>query len=168
MRHLFRCFTTLIFCSTLFSCEPEIIEVKTMNHTRPIEVLKELVLIKGDSVAYDELRIAYLNRDDRESYLTYSLFMIHRYNYPRAYLDVYDCLASVSESFGGVMDERTKAMALKYLRRGADLNDYNSLRQLRNVYQEGKYVPKDTVMSRMLKEKIDQRYLPLKTLNSKD
>ena len=35
----------------------------SMNNTRPIKELKKLVLSKGDTIAYKELRIAYLNVD---------------------------------------------------------------------------------------------------------
>ncbi|MFV0586222.1 hypothetical protein [Bacteroides reticulotermitis] len=167
MRYLLLYLTSLMCCFAFFSCEPEIIEVKTMNHTRPIEVLKELVLIEGDSVAYNELMIAYLSEEYREEYLVYSLFMIHQYNYPRAYSNVYSCLERASESYGNVMDERTKEMALKYLRRGAELNDYNSLSYLWSLYLEGKYVPKDTIMSQKIKNRMGEISL-LKVYTTKD
>ena len=126
--------------------------VITMNQTRPINELKELVLSKGDTTAYDELEIAFLNEKYKEEYLIYSIVMADRYNYHRAYFEVYYCLTSIFEYKAGVIDEETKMLAIKYLKRGADLKDCNSTKELSNLYLDGKYVSKDTILGKKLEE----------------
>jgi len=91
----------LIFIALFsYSCKQKTtnpVQVITMNDTRPIEELKELVLLKGDTVAYDELAIAYMDGKYDEEYLVYSLIMANKYHYHRAYYKVYYCLISVFE-----------------------------------------------------------------------
>ena len=128
------------------------IHVRTLNSTRPIKELKELVLLKGDTVAYDELWVAFMNEKYNQEYLIYSIVMADRYNYPHAFFLVYYCLTSVFEYKAGVIDEETKTLAIKYLKRGVDLKDCNSTKELGNLYLEGKYVPKDTIMGKKFEQ----------------
>jgi len=135
------------------ACKPKKehpVEVITVNNTRPINELKELVLTKGDTVAYNELAIAYLNEDFEEEYLIYSMVMANKYNYHRAYYQVYDCLTSVFEHHAGEIDEGTKALAIEYLKKGVELRDPESTKYLGGLYLEGKYVPRDTILGRKL------------------
>ena len=128
----------------------------SMNNTRPIKELKKLVLSKGDTIAYKELRIAYLSVDYyEEEFLLYSIIMADKYNYPKAYYYVYMCLTSVFEShhYADKIDRKTKELALKYLKEGAVLNDGESTHALSELYLEGKYVPKDTILGKKLAEK---------------
>jgi len=84
----------LLIAVSSISCQQkkqQQVEVITMNNTRPINELKELVLLKGDTAAYDELATAYLTDKYNEEYLLYSLVMANKYNYPRAYFQVYEC-----------------------------------------------------------------------------
>jgi len=87
----------LVFISIFsISCQQkknQAVEVITMNNTRPINELKELVLLKGDTMAYVELKTAYLNEKYKEEYLLYSIIMADKYNYPSAYYQVYDCIS---------------------------------------------------------------------------
>lgn len=123
----------------------------TGNNTRPIDKLKSLVWLKGDTVAYNELDIAYLNEENEEEYLVYSLYMANKYNYPRAYFYVYYCLTSIYENRPtGKIDEETKEMALKYLRKGVELGDNNSKIAMGLLYIHGKHVPKDAVLGKKL------------------
>ena len=128
----------------------------SMNNTRPIKELKKLVLSKGDTIAYKELRIAYLNVNYyEEEYLLYSIIMADKYNYPKAYYYVYKCLTSIFEfhNYTGKIDEKTKDLALKYLKEGVELNDGESTHVLSELYLEGKYVSKDTLLGKKLAEK---------------
>ncbi len=129
----------------------------SMNNTRPIKELKKLVLSKGDTIAYKELRIAYLNVDYyEEEFLLYSIIMADKYNYPKAYYYVYKCLTSVFEwHHYGKIDEKTKILALKYLKEGVELNDSESTNQLSKLYFEGKYVKKDSILGKKLENKVD-------------
>jgi TPR repeat protein len=128
------------------------IEVTTMNHTRPINELKELVLTKGDTVAYDELAIAFLNEQFCEEYLVYSIFMANKYNYPYAYFQVYHCLTFDLKYHAKSLDEETIDLAIKYLKRGVELREYQAMVTLGNLYLEGKYVAKDTLLGKKLGE----------------
>lgn len=123
----------------------------TGNNTRPIDELKSLVWLKGDTTAYNELYIAYLDEEYDEEYLVYSLYMANKYNYPPAYFFVYDCLTSIYENHPtGKIDEKTKKLALSYLKKGVELGDYNSKIAMGLLYMHGKYVPKDTVLGKKL------------------
>ena len=128
------------------------IHVRTLNSTRPIKELKELVLLKGDTFAYEELWVAFMNEKYNQEYLIYSIIMADRYNYPHAYFYVYHCLTSVFEYKAGVIDEETKTLAIKYLKRGVELKDCNSTKELGDLYLEGKYVLKDTILGRKLEK----------------
>ena len=146
----------LLIAVSSISCQQkkqQQVEVITMNNTRPINELKELVLLKGDTAAYDELATAYLTDKYNEEYLLYSLVMANKYNYPRAYFQVYECLTSVCELRKMRIDEKTKALAIKYLKEGAELNERQSVIELGESYLEGKYVPKDTILGKTLTEK---------------
>ena len=139
-----------------FSCKQKTekpIVVLTMNHTRPINTLKELVLSKGDTTAYNELHTAFMNEKHVEEYLLYSIIMANKYNYHRAYFQVYFCLTSVFKYDVGEMDDETKTLAIKYLKKGVELNDPESTKYLGDLYLEGKYVPKDTILGKKLEEK---------------
>jgi len=129
------------------------VKVITMNNTRPINELKELVLLKGDTAAYDELATAYLTNKYNEEYLLYSFVMANKYNYPRAYFQVYECLTAVFELRKIKIDEKTKTLAIKYLKEGVQLNERQSINELGELYLEGKYVPKDTILGKKLSEK---------------
>jgi len=143
----------LIIC--LISCikKEKYLHVISMNNTRPINELKELVLSKGDTAAYDELHTAFMNEKHVEEYLLYSIVMANKYNYHRAYFQVYDCLTSVFKYDVGEIDNETKALAIKYLKKGVQLNDPESIKYLGDLYLEGKYVPKDTILGKKLEEK---------------
>lgn len=127
-------------------------KVITMNNTRPINELKELVLLKGDTAAYDELETAFLTEKYQEEYLIYSIVMADKYNYPPAYFRVYYCLTSVFENHDGVIDKETQTLAIKYLKRGVDLKECNSTKELGDLYLKGKYIPKDTILGKKLKK----------------
>jgi TPR repeat protein len=151
----------LILIVFLFSCKQKEIEIITVNSRTylPIEELKNLVLENGDTRAYDALCYAYdyLQEDNEYEYLIYSMFMANKYNYPPAYLDVYNCLRCASETYGHNIDEKTKAMALEYLNRAADLGDHNALWRLYSLYRDGELVTQDSVRSEYYHQKYKDR-----------
>jgi len=147
-------FMLIIVCS--FSCNPkkeQSKEVITMNNSRPINKLKELVLLKVDTLAYDELASAYLNEKYGEEYLIYSLVMANKYKYHRAYFKVYSCLTAAFNHDNGEIDEETKMLAIKYLKKGVAFSDPESLAEMGELYLEGKYFPKDTILGKKLYER---------------
>ena len=132
------------------------------NTTRPIEKLVPLVL-KGDTNAYYELYIAYMDID-RSSFLPYALLMANKYDYTIAYYDVYECLTLLfwgncdnHVCYLDSLDIKTRKMALEYLIKGAEKGEYNCLRDLGWLYFEGKHVEKDTLLGKLLLEKSKAR-----------
>jgi len=125
-------------------------EVITINNTRPINELKDLVLKKGDTIAYDELGTAFLNEKHEEEYLVYSLIMANKYKYKSAYYYVYDCLLLPFDRDKIEVDEKTKALALEYLLKGVELNEHQAMSALGDLYMTGTYVPKDTLKGQSL------------------
>jgi len=63
--------------------------VITMNEpSRPMSELEYLVLEKGDSNAYEELDIAYMDYEHGE-FFKFAKVMADKYDYAQAYFDVY-------------------------------------------------------------------------------
>jgi|GEM_PF-5173377 len=130
----------------------------TFNDTGySIEELKQRIITKGDTSAYKNLRIEYLDRqyyDDE--ILFYSIVMSNKYCYSPAFLDVYFHLTSIYEHNNkiGKIDNRTIKMALDFLNKGVELNDYDAICKLRDLYLEGRYVTKDTIMAKMLSARV--------------
>ncbi len=120
----------------------------------PVKELKRLVLARGDTAAYNKLILVSADKKRPEDNLIYAMIMAHRYNYAPAYSEVYICLERIFATYGNVMDDTTKEMALKYLNEGVELKDYNALSILRSLYEEGVYLPKDTAMVEKLDEEM--------------
>jgi len=144
----------IVILPFLYSCiqkREHPIEVTSINDTRSIDKLKELAL-KGDTIAYDELEVALMNDKYKEEYLIYSMVMANKYRYPRAYFQVYYCLTSTFEHHSGLIDEKTKILAIDYLKKGVELKECQSVKELGDLYLEGKYVPRDTILGKELEE----------------
>ena len=75
--------------------------------------LEKLVIEKGDTSAYYELFVNYLDYPS-ERFLPYALIMANKYNYPQAYFDVYDRLWHLYDSPDS-LDNTSKKMAIEYL-----------------------------------------------------
>ena len=130
-----------------------------------IEELKQRIITKGDTSAYKNLRIEYLDRkfyDDE--ILFYSIIMSNKYCYPPAFFDVYFHLTSIYEHNNkiGKIDNRTIKMALDFLNKGVELNDYDAICKLRDLYLEGSYVTKDSIKAKALSERVIGRAPMLK------
>ena len=126
--------------------------------SRPVHELESSVL-KGNTYAYDELCIAYLDIGT-ERLLPYAILMANKYDYTMAYYHVYDCLTLLywddcddDSCFLDSLDMQTRTMALEYLKKAADKGERNAQRDLGWLYLEGKHVKKDTVLGNQLLEK---------------
>ena len=129
--------------------------------SRPVEELERLVL-EGNTDAYDELYIAYMDIGEVRL-LPYALLMANKYDYTNAYYDVYCCLAFLywdncveTECFLDSLDIQTRTMALEYLKKAADKGETNALRDLGWLYLEGKHVEKDSVLGNQLLKKSER------------
>ena len=132
----------------------------TMNDTGiSIKDLKISVITKGDTIAYKNLKIEYLNTEYyKDEILFYSLMMANKYNYSQAYFDVYKSLTDIYEhdiSVGSI-DDKTKELALKYLYKGVELNEYDAICKLSELCFDGKYVSKDTILGNKLAKKAEK------------
>jgi len=102
---------------------------RTMNQpSRPISEIKRLVVEKGDSNAYYDLFYAYVDNDKQNTdLLYYSYLMAFKYNYPKAYIDVFNILCSLydirADSINLTrMDDTSKKLAFECMKRAAALN----------------------------------------------
>lgn len=117
---------------------------------------RDLAIEKGDTIAYIELSMEYMESIHYD-FLYTALIMANKYNYPEAYFDVYFCLTDYSNKaenteLSGV-DKKTRTLALEYLNEGAKLGDKGCKRILAYHLLEGKYLPKDEARAkRLLKE----------------
>ncbi|AXB57991.1 hypothetical protein [Flavobacterium fluviale] len=85
---------------------------RKLDDKKLMDSLNYLVLSKGDTLAYNELKgIHYIGEQKMTGILYYALIMSNKYNYKRASFDVYDIL-TINEKF---LDQKTRAMADEYL-----------------------------------------------------
>lgn len=87
---------------------------RKLENKKLMDSLNDLVLSKGDTLAYNELKaIHYIGEHKFTGFLYYALIMSNKYNYKVASYDVYDILM-VDKKF---LDVKTKKMAEEYLRK---------------------------------------------------
>ena len=112
---------------------------RSMNEpNEPIYQLEKKVWATGDTDAYYQLSLSYLD-DDPKICLFYPLYMANRFNNAKACWDVYFCLEeSYHYAYGDSalykMDDKTRGLALQYLQLGAERGDsvcINTLNELK-------------------------------------
>ena len=115
----------IIFIFLVISCnKKESIDITTSDNNsasffreklfnkKLMDSLNYLVLTKGDTLAYNELKgIHYIGEQKFTGFLYYALIMSNKYNYEVASFDVYDILTTDKE----FLDDKTKKMAKDYL-----------------------------------------------------
>ncbi|NLI37164.1 MAG: hypothetical protein GX416_11740 [Bacteroidales bacterium] len=103
-----------------------------------IDTLKDLVL-KGDKDAYPGLIEAYIDISyyQQES-LLYSLIMGNRFNLSHAYYFVYSDWTGIYNIHfrDEKIDDNTKKIVVDYLKRGAELKDFVSINELKDICQK--------------------------------
>jgi hypothetical protein len=131
----------LFFSLLIFSCNQKKSEnTFSINQSRkPLKDLQNLVINKGDTSAYYELFNESVDRAVENSELFYfSYVMAFKYNYPKAYIDVFSTLCQTYNidieadkiNLNG-MDIQTKRLAMECLKRAADSNYLDS----KSIYQ---------------------------------
>lgn len=120
----------------------------TPNYMGDVDSLAELVT-KGDSNAFDKFVIGTSNDLGGAAVLPYAFMMADKYNYSRAYFFVYWELVS-SYSVGcfeidsiNVIPEQTRNIALKYLKKGVDCGNEESLSEWRRLIEKKLIDPND-------------------------
>lgn len=120
---------------------------------------KKEALIKGDTSAYYQLSLDYMD-SPYDGFLYTALIMANKYDYHLAYGDVYEVLTNhdykigVSELEG--LDEKTRTMALDYLKAGAEKGNKECKRILGRLYIEGQYVEKNEELGNRLKQEAEE------------
>ena len=105
-----------------------------------IEDNKVKVYSYGDTVAYNDLIIAYIDSPP-ESLLFLSLVIANKYNYKPAYYEVYRILAlSFKQKIGHLSKELMGVgnydIAINHLIKGAELGDYQCVSTINKFYPE--------------------------------
>ncbi len=104
------------------------------------EKLRKLVFIDGDIKAYEELDIAYVDHPSGE-FLPYAFLMAHKYNYPKAYYDVFENLLKLDgcsiDYDLTCLDKETKSLALKYFKTAINTGDPSASYVLVHFFLEG-------------------------------
>ncbi|MDQ8013116.1 MAG: hypothetical protein REI96_11750 [Flavobacterium nitrogenifigens] len=85
---------------------------RKLENKKLMDSLDYLVMRKGDTLAYNELKaIHYIGEHKFTGFLYYALIMSNKYNYKVASFDVYDILTT-NEKY---LDKETRRMADEYL-----------------------------------------------------
>jgi hypothetical protein len=132
---------TLISILTLLICSCND-RAKSMNEpSRPMNELEYLVLEKGDTNAYEELDIAYLDYKHGE-FLKFAKVMADKYDYTQAYFDVYFQTLKSTQREGTTLslDSCTleeKNLAIKYLKMAKEKGHHQAKDEIEELKKEG-------------------------------
>jgi len=124
----------------------------------PMETLKEKIISNGNENAYERLGIAYLDYNIPQEVMIYSTIMANKYQSPRAYFYVYYDLVSAHKNGLADMSEDLRTIAIQYLKKSASLRDLGACNELGELYLEGKYIPKDSIIGGKLKKIGEKRW----------
>jgi len=117
------------------------------------EYYKNLALSKGDTSAYYQLNLNYIDSPS-ETFLYTALIMANKYEYHLAYLNVYEILTDNNHAEGVSelenIDKKTRVLALEYLKRGAEKGNKDCKYILGKHYVAGKYIEKDITLGNTL------------------
>ena len=104
-----------------------------------IDSIKDLVLKgKGDEDVCSYLFQEYIYVHYSQEFLLYSLIMANKFNIPSAYYFVYSDWTGIYDIHfrDEKIDERTKNIAMDYLRRGVELKDNSSIGEMEDIYHK--------------------------------
>jgi hypothetical protein len=117
---LILCFTLLVNCNAPKEKTNNNIIERSMNQTHKSETeLKEAILYKGDTIAYYELNIAYLDHSFQEEFLIYAIIMANKYDYTQAYYDVFYNIRLPFKDINDI-DKSSAKIAIEYLLKAAE------------------------------------------------
>lgn len=113
--------------------------------------LKKEVILKGKIDSYNKLNTIYTKDGNKTDVLVYALIMAHKYNYSRAYYDVFELLyltghyvESSENCFDyslECLDSETKRMALEYLKKAIENGDSTASEILLDYYDINGFYP---------------------------
>jgi hypothetical protein len=131
-----------VSCSNKNSKEEVTITVKSMNQPeRPISVLRDLVISKGDIGAYEELCIAYMDFEHGDFY-EIAKIMADKYDYPAAYYEVYIQILKPTQRAGVTINldscsNEERLEAINYLKMAYEKGHKPSGDELEYLKKEG-------------------------------
>lgn len=125
------------YCITIsfvvLSCQLKNDNSVSMNHReQPDWELEKLVIEQGDTSAYYNLSVAYLDYSS-EKFLPYALIMANKYDYPQAYFDVFTCLTDIYIENINQIDTTTANLAINYLLK-ADQRQHHQAKDIVEKY----------------------------------
>lgn len=115
---------------------------------RNIDTLKYLVLSKGDSDAYNELRFSIGTWD----LVPYSEIMVHQYNYPPALINLYVAYITLFEHYGVAVPEKVRQKSNSCLKKAYMTGDFCAKTMLYVRYKNGIYIDKDTALASLIEK----------------
>lgn len=146
------CKTTVVILLTVVivsvsSCKKK--EVISQNWTgSTFEEATYRLVQKKDTLAYGPLHQMYLDSPNPR-FLYYALYAANRYGCASAYADVYYCLTDRFSKEENTeldsLDERTRSLAIDYLKFAAEAGDSDCQNRLGELYLEGRYLDRDSL-----------------------
>jgi len=146
----------LVAAINSISCGKQKEEFSLNQGSLPLDKLEELALKNGDTIAYHELSIEYMDSPNDTTFYKVALAMADKYDYHAAYLDVYYSLTDYyhRNDYKDLddLDLQKRKIAIDYLIKGADKGNKDCKKILGQYYLDGKYVAKDKIKGRKLIE----------------
>lgn len=138
-----------------------IVDTASVFQNNEIEGYIKNVINKGDAGSFTKLIIHYEDKSNYKELQKYALIMADKYNSGDGYSQVFVNIVAMNNNneYYDITDfaklnEENKYTALKYLKKGASLNDIDCMSMLAEIYRNGIGVEKDIKKADELKEKI--------------
>ncbi|CAA7193827.1 hypothetical protein [Chryseobacterium potabilaquae] len=138
-----------------------IIDTASAFNKSQIEEFKKNVIKKGDQDSFVRLVIHYGNLSNYEEQYKYALIMANKYNNGDGCNIVFMSIIAMNNNnhFNinalAILNKKAKSEALRYLEKGAKLNDINCMSMLAEIYRNGIGVEKDVKKADKLKKKME-------------
>ena len=109
---------------------------------KPIYALIKKAITNGDTIAYSDASSFYFHEGSEAEFLHTALIMANKYDYSRAYYEVYTTLVySHSNETVETLDPDTKCLALYYLLKAKEKGDARAIGECETIFK-GKEIPK--------------------------
>jgi hypothetical protein len=150
---MYRVLVIIILIS--ISCNKKKDEISFSNcHYGYFLDLKEKIICNGDTVVYNELLNIYSDDWNKEDFLSFSIIMANKYDYPKAYFDVFETLISLPNINANIcvsnncldngfycLDEKSKTLAIEYFINAVNKGDKYASKVLLNKFNKDKEYP---------------------------
>ena len=133
----------------LFSCNSKNKEISINETGFFINELEHKVKNNGNKIAYKLLATEYLDNNRESDLLPFSIYMVNEFNNYEFCYDVFlgyylkQNLINDNKYSLDKLNNNDLDSAIFYLKKGADLKDFQCMKRLGEYYLEGKYVIKN-------------------------